>query len=334
MNIKAEKTMDDFIYMEKLELKYYAEEHVTPHEEAYLWHLANPKSGFVLEDGSRIAAFTDILPVKQDVFHQIAAGTLNDKYLSVSDLVEMGDLRAGDTLNLLLSCVVVDDEYRETDALKRLLCAHLSHYRTYAEKGIRLGTVLTSNVTMAGEHFSERLGFKKIGRSEHGTTLYHISFQEFFEQVNRMKPRLEEKLLQYERRLLDPTFCAERHRLEQVIASGFMEYGQSGRIYDRESMIRSLIHSEKREIEILNFQMECVSSHTAVVHYIAAERRCTAEQAHSIEKLERSMEELERSGPEPKQGLESCKRSLRTSIWIREDAYWKLFFHQGTALPD
>ena len=63
MRIKEQKTQDDFRYMEQLELKYYSEEHVTPWEEAYRWHLANPKTGFVLEDGGRIAGFSDILPL-------------------------------------------------------------------------------------------------------------------------------------------------------------------------------------------------------------------------------------------------------------------------------
>jgi len=56
MNIKSEKTLDDFIYMEQLELKYYSKEHVTPYEEAYLWHLSNPKTGFVHGFCYRIAA--------------------------------------------------------------------------------------------------------------------------------------------------------------------------------------------------------------------------------------------------------------------------------------
>jgi hypothetical protein len=35
MRIKRELTLEDFKYMEQLELKYYSEEHVTPFEEAY-----------------------------------------------------------------------------------------------------------------------------------------------------------------------------------------------------------------------------------------------------------------------------------------------------------
>lgn len=191
MNIKKEKTMNDFIYMEQLELKYYSEEHVTPHEEAYLWHLSNPKTGFVLEDDGKIAAFSDILPLKQEIIDQIVRGTYNDKYLTPGDIILMDELKAGDSVNLLLSCVLVDDDYRGTDALKILLNAHLDYYRDYVDRGIQIDTVVTSNVTKAGERFSERMGFERIGTSEHQTALYRISFRDFDQQVKRMKAKVE-----------------------------------------------------------------------------------------------------------------------------------------------
>ncbi len=194
MNIKSEKTLDDFIYMEQLELKYYSEEHVTPHQEAHKWHLSNPNTGFVLEDDGRIAAFSDILPVKPEIFGQIIRGTFNDKYLTSEDMVSMEDLRAGDSVNLLLSCILVDDDYRDTDALKTLLNAHLDYYRKYSSNGIRIDSIATSNVTEAGERFSERMGFKRIGKSEHQTVLYQTSFPEFDRQVRTMKSKLHDLL--------------------------------------------------------------------------------------------------------------------------------------------
>lgn len=308
MNIKQEKTPEDFIYMEQLELKYYSIEHVTPHEEAYLWHLANPNTGFVLEDGGRIAAFTDILPVKREIFDRIAAGEFNDKYLTADDLVVMTELKAGDEVNLLLSCVLVDDAYRETDALKTLLSAHLGYYRSFEDSGVRIGDVVTSNVTEAGERFSERMGFERIGRSEHGTVLYRTVFQQICEQVRQMKPRLEEKLLQLEKNLLDPEFCGNFNNLDGCLAPGFMEYGQSGTVYDRDAAIRILMsaagsnNTVKKEIE--NFNICCLSSHAAVAHYI------------SVAKGRKE------------------SRSMRTSIWVKEEGRWKLHFHQGTEIKE
>lgn len=192
MQIKTEKDMNDFLEMEQLELRFYSEEHVTPHQEAYLWHLSNPMTGFALEDCGRIVAFTDILPVKDEVFRRILNGTFNDKYLTAEDLVNMDMLQEGDTVDLLLSCIVVREDYRRTDALKRLLNAHLDYYRSFIKRGIKIGTVLTSNVTKDGERFSERMGFEYLGRTDHETALYRTSFQRFDEQVRRLQHKLEQ----------------------------------------------------------------------------------------------------------------------------------------------
>lgn len=300
MNIKRDKALKDFIEMEQLELKYYSEEHVTPHEEAYLWHQSNPNTGFVLEDNGRIAAFTDILPVKREIFDRIAAGTFNDKYLVAEDLVAMEDLKAEDEVNLLLSCVLVDEEYRETDALKILLSAHLEYYRSFADREIMIGDVVTSNVTVAGERFSERMGFERIGRSEHGTALYRTSFRKLYERVAQMKPKLEARLLQLEKNLLDPEFCRSIDNLNGCLATDFTEFGQSGTVYDRETAIRLLLRGDNRSMEIEDFSIHCLGSHIAVAHYTAVAKG------------------------------ETEIRSLRTSIWAKEEGRWKLHFHQGT----
>jgi hypothetical protein len=185
MKIKNEKTMEDFIEMEKLELRYYAEEHVTPHEEAYLWHLENPQTGMVLEDQGKIIAFMDLLPVKQNVFEGIKSGIFNDKYLTTDDMVKMDQLNPGDRINLLLSCVVVEESYRKTEALDMLLKAHLNYYLSYVEKGIVIDSVITSNVTKQGEKFSEKMGFRRLGISEHKTVIYLISFFDFTVRIKK-----------------------------------------------------------------------------------------------------------------------------------------------------
>lgn len=302
MNIKRDKTIDDFIYMEQLELKYYSEEHVTPYQEAYLWHLSNPNTGFVLEDNGKIAAFTDILPVKHGIFYKILDGSFNDKYLTSDDLIDMEELKDGDSVSLLLSCVLVDDDYRHTDALKILLNAHLDYYRDYVSRGITVESVITSNVTEAGERFSERMGFERIGRSKHQTTLYQTSFRQFDELVRQMKPKLEVFLLKYEKDLLDPDYCKDINNLNDRIAKDFMEYGQSGTIYHRDEMIHLLQSKKDTRVSIENFTIKYFSKYVAVAHYTAI-----------------------RKG-------ETTQSSLRTSIWIKEDDRWKLFFHQGTEI--
>lgn len=183
MKIKKKLTIEDFIEMENLELKYYSSEHVTPHEEAFKWHLDFPETGVVLEDQGRIIAFLDLLPIKDTVFQSIQSGLYNDKYLTTNEIVKLDDLIIGDNVNLLLSCIVVDDKYRKTDALKILLHTQLSFYQTYLNQGIRIEHIITSNVTKQGERFSEKMGFQRIGESEHGTVLYISTFENLFNKV-------------------------------------------------------------------------------------------------------------------------------------------------------
>jgi hypothetical protein len=304
MNIKNDKTPEDFQYMEQMELKFYSEEHVTPWLEAYKWNLSNPKTGFVLEDCGRIVAFTDILPVRQEVFEGIVNGSFDDKYLTEKDLVAIEESKEGDRVNLLLSCILVDKDYRETDALKTLLNAHLDYYRGFADRGIQIETVVTSNVTREGERFSERMGFDRIGRSGHDTTLFRTSFRQFDERVKQMKSKLEGLLLQYETNLMDPEFCRDRDGLSSLLSADFTEYGRSGRIYDRDTTIRILMNAGCRDIKIRGFSVKCLSRDAAEVHYIASEKG------------------------------EATLKSLRTSIWIKEDGRWKLRFHQGTEIRE
>lgn len=189
MNIKNELAMEDFIYMEQMEKKYYSEEYITPYEEAYQWYLSNPNGGAVLEDDGVIVGFTDVLPVKEEIFDRMIKGTFNDKYLTTEDLVSMEKLREGNSVNLLLSCILVEKEYRKTDALRMLLNATMDYYRSFTERGICIDSIATSNVTEAGVRFSERMGFERIGSSDHQTVLFRTSFREFDEQVRKMPIR-------------------------------------------------------------------------------------------------------------------------------------------------
>ena len=117
-----------------------------------------------------------------------------------------------------------------------------------------------------------------------------------------MKPRLAEKLLQLEKNLLNPSFCKDIENLNSCLASDFTEYGQSGTIYGRDEVIRVLLSAsdDRADTEIEDFTIRCLGSHAAVVHYTAVR----------------------------KGGME--KRSLRTSVWVKEEGEWKLHFHQGT----
>ena len=222
MNIKDEKTLDDFIYMEQLELKFYSEEHVTLHQEAYLWHLSNPKTGFVLEDNGRIAAFTDVLPVKQDIFDQLVSGTFNDKYLTVDDLVFMEGLKRGESVNLLLSCVLVDEGLQGDGCIENFAqCPfgllpglrekrNSDRLRHHQQCDRRAGSIFLREWDLSGSE-SRSIRPRFTGRASASLN----------KRVRQLKPKLEGLLLQYEKNLLDPDFCRDIDNLNACLARGF-----------------------------------------------------------------------------------------------------------------
>jgi len=183
MRIHSKKTIEDYKKMEVMELKYYDAEHVTPYTESFEWAQYCPESDVMLMDKDRIVGFMDILPIKKTVFEGIKEGCFNDKYLTTADIARKQDLKAGAHVDLLLSCVVIEEEYRKTDALAMLLLAHLKYFMTFLEEGITIDFVVTSNVTDEGIHFSQKMGFQKVCHSDHGTEIYLIPFCDFKKRI-------------------------------------------------------------------------------------------------------------------------------------------------------
>ena len=111
---------------------------------------------------------------------------------------------------------------------------------------------------------------------------------------------LEQLILMYEKDFFKRSFCNEKHNLDHRIHDEFMEFGQSGCVYYKDSIIDYLINlTSDRDIEIKNFALKKIKEDIVIVHYISLDR-----------------------------GSETS--AVRTSIWMKVDYDWKLYFHQGT----
>jgi len=117
-----------------------------------------------------------------------------------------------------------------------------------------------------------------------------------------VKKVTDDLILQYEKDFFSFNFCSNRAKLENRLASDFVEYGSSGVIYDRESTINALVGlTRDRPIEIHNFKLSVLSKDILLAHYITHHK-------------------------------DDGKYALRTSIWKFENSNWKMYFHQGTPL--
>ena len=111
---------------------------------------------------------------------------------------------------------------------------------------------------------------------------------------------LKQLILQYEKDFFKKGFCNKRYNLELRIHDEFMEFGQSGCVYYKDSIIDYLINlPTDKDIEIRNFDLKQIKEDIAIVHYISLDR-------------------------------DSDTSAVRTSIWMKVDCDWKLYFHQGT----
>ena len=116
---------------------------------------------------------------------------------------------------------------------------------------------------------------------------------------------LEHHLFGLETRLLEPQTRGDAAALATLLAPDFVEFGSSGRVFDRSSIIAALSGEAPAEYTISEFKLLQLGEGVALVTY----------------RLSR------RTG-------QNTSDSLRSSVWRHVDGIWKMAFHQGTRAID
>jgi len=115
---------------------------------------------------------------------------------------------------------------------------------------------------------------------------------------------IKEILLALEHELLSSQVRASHARLDELLAPAFVEFGSSGRIYDKQSMIHALTQAASMEdYQVVDFTVVTESEDTALVTY-----SCKIRSA----------------------GGDLVRTSNRSSLWKLLDGRWQMVFHQGT----
>ncbi len=112
--------------------------------------------------------------------------------------------------------------------------------------------------------------------------------------------KTQTELLDLERMLLDPEVRHSRVAVELLLHSQFKEYGSSGRVYDRETMIRMMNREASGEITIRDFEVRMLSGDVALVTY---------------------------------RSVGQNQEARRSSVWLKDEGRWQVIFHQGTKVP-
>jgi hypothetical protein len=114
-----------------------------------------------------------------------------------------------------------------------------------------------------------------------------------------MTEDLATHLIALELRLQDSSICKDPAAIGELLSEDFREFGASGRIWDRTTIIETLSAEPPYPITSDNFECQRLSDHLALLTYVA-------------------------SNP--------ARKTLRSSLWRLEGDRWRVLFHQGTVI--
>jgi len=112
-----------------------------------------------------------------------------------------------------------------------------------------------------------------------------------------------EELRRLEETLLRPEIRRSREKMSALLADDFVEYGRSGRIYDKAAILSTADSRFDGKLSLHGFSVKALAPSVALVRYATVLRQAGGNESHS----------------------------LRSSIWSLTERGWQLLFHQGTA---
>lgn len=113
-----------------------------------------------------------------------------------------------------------------------------------------------------------------------------------------------------EQKLHRPEVRRSADAVRALLADDFIEFGSSGKVYDKASIVEALAEESTAEAalipEVHHFAVRSIAPDTVLVTYRSSRHRSdgTAE-----------------------------RTTLRSSIWKLIDGRWQMLFHQGTIVP-
>lgn len=122
-----------------------------------------------------------------------------------------------------------------------------------------------------------------------------------------MAADIERELRALEEQLLDPEVRRSTERVSALLAEDFVEFSSAGVVYDRARILEVLQDEAMLEDpvsrSIVHFEIVGLGTDVVLTRYRLVRRRSPGE---------------------------STSQSLRSSVWRRTGAGWRMIFHQGT----
>ena len=109
-------------------------------------------------------------------------------------------------------------------------------------------------------------------------------------------------LLELEESLWQTATRFDRDYMDRVLAADFLEFGRSGRVYDRQAVLE--VPAVTLDVCLLDLAVHPIAADVALLTYVSEAR------------------------------FDRLERANRGSLWVRQGRRWLLRFHQGTPLPE
>jgi hypothetical protein len=116
-------------------------------------------------------------------------------------------------------------------------------------------------------------------------------------------PTVESHLRQLEELLLRSDVRGSTERVAALLCDDFVEFGSSGRVFDKKQIIEALRNEAPAERSLSDFESTILSDNIVLVTYRATRATSPGEQP---------------------------VHTLRSSIWRLNNGQWQMVFHQGT----
>jgi hypothetical protein len=110
-------------------------------------------------------------------------------------------------------------------------------------------------------------------------------------------------LIRCERALLDPILRRDRAQVDALLAEDFLEFGSSGRVWDKRTIMDSLASENYSAPTVEEMHCARISADVALVTYRAVRTN---------------------------EAAATRSETLRSSLWVKESGKWRVRFHQGT----
>lgn len=135
------------------------------------WFHRNPSIYTVLLSGDKAVGYCNTMPLREDVFESLMNGTLADGEIS-AQMIERFD-RAGPYRVFCCGVAILEDYRLGGLALRMMLAAIVSKYRTLAERGCWISDLAAVAWTEEGRALCEGLGLQLVRAHQAHGDVYH-----------------------------------------------------------------------------------------------------------------------------------------------------------------